>query len=457
MQTFKALEPGTVVGEKWYILRLIGAGGMAAVYEAQHRNGKRVALKILHEGLLPDTRAVERFLREGSLANVVDHPGVVSVLDDGVAENGAPYLVMEFLEGEDLGGRLERLDGPLVMPDALAIGSLALEALGAAHEAGVIHRDLKPDNLFLCVDGRVKILDFGIARLIQSTGGDLKTLTEIGMALGTIKYMSREQALGDLDRINGQSDLWSLGATLYRALSGQFLYESRNSTEYLMKLLHGAPRPLGELVPSMPGAVAEVIDRALLHEQSERWSSAGAIRKALLEAAERSGVEIPRWPSAAGFSPPPRPRSRPRNLPPAPSGPTPSLPEPAAPPQAAAPAAGDGEQEDRNAPTVQIRAPKTGAGPVVAILAGAVGLGFALVSLLRAPAQEPAPSAGPPTSLALASTTSLASTAPALASLAALAALASNSAPTLPSPPRHQARSSPRTSQPPPDIGTSRH
>lgn len=414
------------------------------MYEALHRNGKRVAIKVLHSDLLPEGNAAERFVREGYLTNAVEHPSVVSVLDDGVTPEGAPYLVMEFLEGEDLWRRLGRLKRPLDVPDALSIAVAVLGGLEAAHEVDIVHRDLKPDNLFLCADGPVKILDFGIARLVASARGDEKPMTELGVALGTVKFMAREQALGQHDQIDGQTDLWALGATLYYALTRQFLYDARNNTEYLARLLQGDPRPLLQLAPSVPEDIAYVIERAIQHDKRERWKNAAAMRNALRAAAEGSGVVIPPWPSPAGFERPARPRSRPRNLPDAPARLSPSLPPvpavpdipapavpdtPAPPPvrplakalvetlpeTPALPAASDENTAGRHEPTRKIRTPE-GPSPrtqrgVFLGLAG--GLGLTLVLALRV--QEPAPVA-PSTALSAASLAATASTPSATAS-----------------------------------------
>lgn len=444
-------SPDTIFAEKWQIIRPLGVGGMASVYEALHRNGKRVAIKVLHSDLLPEGNAAARFVREGHLTNAVEHPSVVSVLDDGVTPEGAPYLVMEFLEGEDLWRRLGRLKRPLDVPDVLSIAVAVLGGLEAAHEVGIIHRDLKPDNLFLCADGPVKILDFGIARLVASARGDEKPMTELGVALGTVKFMAREQALGQHEQIDGQTDLWALGATLYYALTRQFLYDARNNTEYLARLLQGDPRPLLSLAPAVPEDIAYVIERAIQHDKHERWRNATAMRNALQAAAEGSGVVIPPWPSLAGFERPARPKSRPRNLPDAPARPSPATavlaapdvpasppaaeapaPPPARPlaralvetlPEASAPLAAPGDDAaGRHEPTQKIRTPER-TSPWVqrgALLGLAGALGLALVLALRV--ENPAPV--------------VPSTAPSAAPLAATASTpsATASAPESPAP-----------------------
>lgn len=439
--------PGSFLGNKWQIVQRLGTGGMASVYEAQHRNGKRVAIKILHTDLIPEKNAIERFLREGYLTNAIEHPGVVSVLDDGMTEEGAPYLVMEFLEGEDLGRRLRRLGKPLNIPDVMAIAVALLDALTAAHEAEIVHRDLKPDNVFLCADGPVKVLDFGIARLLASARGDTKPMTETGVALGTVQYMAREQALGELDQIDAQTDLWALGATLYQALSLQYLYESRSNIEFLAQLLQNNPRPIEQVNPELPTEIAEVINRALRHDKRERWASAAAMREALNAAIARSGMEVPRWPSLAGFEPPPRPKSKPRNFPEAP----PATPPPTAPE----------ETEARRADTQKIRATpgRFSLLTVLLTLTGTILLGLLLLLFLR-PTQDPAANAA-----SLPSRSQAAPSPPTASALPLASVSATVSAAVLPPPlpvasqapalaPHKVAPSLPKN---PIDIGNSRH
>jgi serine/threonine-protein kinase len=276
---------------------------MGVVYEARHRNGKRVAIKLLHPELMVHSDVLKRFLREGYLANAVEHPGVVSVLDDGVTDDGLPYMVMEFLEGENLDARLTRLGRPLALPDVLAIGVAMLDVLELTHSRGVIHRDIKPENVFLTSTGGVKLLDFGIAYLLDTGGGGMST-TRPGVAVGTPTFMPREQAQGLGGKVDGQSDLWSVGATLYFALTTEFLYAASSVSEFVAQLVEAEPRPIRSLVPAIPEPIAEVIHRALQHDRARRWQTAGEMRKALLAAAKEIGVEIPPFPSPEGYASP---------------------------------------------------------------------------------------------------------------------------------------------------------
>src|ERR1700733_14838012 len=201
---------GLVFNKKYTLGRLIGSGGMAAVYEATHRNGHRVAIKDLHRHISANEDLRTRFLREGYVANKVGHPGAVRVLDDDIAEDGSVFLVMDLLEGETLDARAKRFGGRLPAREVCSLAFQALDVLAAAHEKGVIHRDVKPENLFLTVDGSVKVFDFGIARVLMETT-ERQTATRAGFMVGTPAFMAPEQALGQSASIDGQTDLWAVG------------------------------------------------------------------------------------------------------------------------------------------------------------------------------------------------------------------------------------------------------
>jgi serine/threonine-protein kinase len=274
---------GCVLDDKWTLERLLGLGGMAAVYSARHRNGARAAVKVLHSDLsrLKDVR--ERFLREGYAANRVEHPGAVKVLDDDVVasgpESGTAYLVMELLEGESLQDRLER--GPPVGElEYLTIAGSVLEVLEAAHTRGVVHRDLKPENLFLARSerpsgaDRVKVLDFGLARLVQG-----QAITSYGLALGTPSFMSPEQAAGRIDEIDGRTDLFALAATGFRICAGRRIHEGANPVELVRKMASVAAPRVRDVRPEVSAPCARVIDRALEFRREDRYESASAMRE----------------------------------------------------------------------------------------------------------------------------------------------------------------------------------
>ncbi|MFI5308821.1 MAG: serine/threonine-protein kinase [Polyangiales bacterium] len=274
---------GTVAG-KYRLLRLLGAGGMGAVYEAEHEfTQRRVALKLMHAGFARSKLASERFLREARAPSSIGHPGVVEVLDGGRDEDGSPYLVLELLEGETLG-------------DALRAGSLTprllgnvafelLDALAAMHEAGFVHRDIKPDNVFLVpadADDHpsVKLLDFGIASI--TTDSSSPSLTVAGSVLGTPHYMSPEQALGR--KVDARSDLWSVGAVMYQALSGKPPFAGDSMHALIISISTQEHLPLSARRPDLPIRLAAVVERALQKNPDQRWQSAEDMADALRQA-----------------------------------------------------------------------------------------------------------------------------------------------------------------------------
>jgi class 3 adenylate cyclase/tetratricopeptide (TPR) repeat protein len=295
---------GTRIKGKWRVDKLLGVGGMGAVYAATHRNGSRVALKILHPQLsmLGDIRA--RFAREGYVANAVNHPGVVRVLDDDETEDGAAFLVMELLEGETADARARRLGGKITLEDALTIADGLLDVLAAAHAQGIVHRDIKPENVFLTREGIAKVLDFGIARLRAVTLGDeldddsdsgapsggdpaqamphLRTRT--GVTIGTPAFMPPEQALGRTDEVDALSDLWAVGATLFALLSGRIVHDAKTHMEVVIAAATAQAKSLGGFAPDAPKSLVDIVDRALSFKKEERWPSARAMQQAFRQA-----------------------------------------------------------------------------------------------------------------------------------------------------------------------------
>ncbi|HVJ19079.1 MAG TPA: protein kinase [Polyangiaceae bacterium] len=268
---------GSVIRAKWRLDGVIGIGGMACVYSATHRNQSRVAIKMLHPEVALDADVTARFLREGYVANAVRHPGTVKVLDDDVTEDGAPFLVMELLDGETLDARLARL-GTLPVQEVAAIGAQLLDVLAAAHERDIVHRDLKPDNLFLTREGLLKVLDFGIARLREPHSG---SGTRAGSVLGTPAFMAPEQALGRWNEVDGRTDIWAVGATLFTLLSGRHVHEGDTVQEELVLAATQPAPPLQTVVPDAPSDFASVLDRALRFEMKERFRDARSMHAAL--------------------------------------------------------------------------------------------------------------------------------------------------------------------------------
>ncbi|WP_437670258.1 protein kinase domain-containing protein [Sorangium sp. So ce131] len=280
---------GTTLARKYRILRLLGKGGMGAVYEAQHTGTfRRVAVKVIREHLIASRGGgAHRFRREARAAGAIESEHIVRILDSGDDElSGMLYLVMELLEGDDL-QRLIRHVGPLEAEAALRIAAQALRGLARAHEAQVVHRDIKPANIFLArgEDGEitVKLLDFGIAK-IKADALDMPHttgLTGTGSFLGSPLYMSPEQVENSRD-VDFRSDLWSLGSALYCALSGQAPHESAGSLSKLFVSICTSPvPPLHEVAPWVPREVAEVVHGALQIRPEDRYPSATAMLEAL--------------------------------------------------------------------------------------------------------------------------------------------------------------------------------
>jgi serine/threonine-protein kinase len=274
---------GQVLASKWTLDELLGVGGMAAVYAATHRNGARAAVKILHDVAARDQEARDRFLREGYLANQVGHEGVVAVLDDDVTADGTPFVVMELLDGATLDAVCEQRGGVISTGEALWIADQVLDALGAAHQKGVVHRDLKPQNLFLNRSGKVKILDFGIARAAQKQNG---RATQMGNTMGTPGFMAPEQARGTWDAVDGRTDLWALGATLYTALTAQYLHEAATPNLSLLEAMTRPAPPIQTMRADLPDAVAAIVDRALAFAPEDRFPDAAAMREAVRAASD---------------------------------------------------------------------------------------------------------------------------------------------------------------------------
>jgi serine/threonine-protein kinase len=270
---------GQVLCGKWRLDRLIGLGGMAAVYEGTHRNGKQVAIKILHAGLCRHDEVRARFLSEGYAANSVKHAGVVSVLDDDETEDGAAFLVMDLLEGETLEARWQRCDRRLPLPEVLAIGTHLLDVLAAAHAAGIVHRDVKPANVFVTNDGAVKVLDFGIARVRELSSRTSRT--QVGATMGTPGFMPPEQARGRWDEVDERSDVWAVGAILFALASGRDVHAGTTDNEVLLSAMTARAPSLATALPEAPSPIVAVVDRALAFDKQDRWPSASSMLEAV--------------------------------------------------------------------------------------------------------------------------------------------------------------------------------
>ncbi|MES1186109.1 MAG: protein kinase [Myxococcales bacterium] len=279
---------GSTVAGKYHIDRLIGRGGMGAVFQATNAAiGKRVALKFLGALTSRDSDAATRFQREAEAASLAESPHIVQIFDSGRSEQGLPFLVMELLSGEDLRARLQR-EGKLDPETTVRLGVQILKALRQAHAAGIVHRDLKPDNVFLCrrddEPSFVKLVDFGISKVQQQPGVD--TLTHKGAVLGTAFYMSPEQAQSFPD-IDGRTDLFSVGAILYEMLTGERPYSAPTYEAVLIAICTRDAPDVRALAPQVPEKLARVVARALRRERDERYATAqdmlGELEAALSE------------------------------------------------------------------------------------------------------------------------------------------------------------------------------
>ena len=272
------LPPGTLIAGKYELEGLLGEGGMGAVYQATNLAiGRRVAIKILHAAVADREDVRLRFELEAKAAAVINHPGIVDVLDMGQTDEGDPFIVMEHLEGMTLRSLNKEFKG-LTPQQAVGVMLPVLDALAAAHQAGVIHRDVKPANIFVCARPHVvKLLDFGVSRFGKSSG-----LTHTGAAVGTPRYMAPEQVLGESD-LGPEADLYSVGAVLYSLLSGKLPHGTGSDMALLARTLHDTPAGLATITTGLPAALCELVDSLLLKDRTKRPGDAGSVKRALME------------------------------------------------------------------------------------------------------------------------------------------------------------------------------
>lgn len=273
---------GTVLSKTWRLDAPIGSGGMASVFAGAHlRNRLRVAIKLLHPELSRNEAITARFLREGYLANRIEHPGVVRVLDDG-ADGEHVYLVMELLQGKTLKQLWDERSRKMPAAEVESLVRAVLDILRAAHGAGVVHRDLKPDNVFRTTSGVVKLLDFGIARLHEEAALAAHA-TATGTTLGTPAFMPPEQALGRWDQVDARADLFALAATAWTLLTGKLLHDATTVPELLIAAATKPARPIATMNADVPPRLGAVLDRALAFARDDRWPDAETMLKALDE------------------------------------------------------------------------------------------------------------------------------------------------------------------------------
>jgi eukaryotic-like serine/threonine-protein kinase len=274
-----AARVGSVVAAKWHLDALLGIGGMATVYAATHRNQSRAALKILHVEFAREPEIRERFLKEARIANRVDHIARVPVIDDDVTEQGEPFLVMELLEGDPFDKVLKSSGGKLSVEQTFRVFDTVLDLLAACHRLDIIHRDIKPANIFVTRSGEVRVMDFGVARMRES---QVAGATRQGTALGTPAYMAPEQALGVGEMVDARADLYSVGACIYRSLTGKPLRKGRNDNEaFVLAATQPAPS-IARLAPELPVEVVAFVDKSLAHDRARRFQDAAAMRAEML-------------------------------------------------------------------------------------------------------------------------------------------------------------------------------
>jgi serine/threonine-protein kinase len=311
---------GTVLAERYAIIRKIGEGGMGAVYEARHAIiGKRVAVKVLLEKFLENRELIARLLQEARLASSIGHENIVDVTDYGTTSDGRAFVVMEFLDGEALAQLVIR-DAPLPVERSLGILRQVCSALSAAHAKGIVHRDVKPENIYLVRRGDVdfvKVVDFGVSKAVHSReeGADVQRLTRTGTVLGTPLYMSPEQARGG-DDVDHRADIWGAGLMLYECLTGEVPFRANNYLGVISQVLTQETVPPSQLRPELgiSAAVDRVVMRALERDRDRRYQEmaefehdlerllAGDSTVALRDASGPGGAPAGhrlRWPLAA--------------------------------------------------------------------------------------------------------------------------------------------------------------
>jgi len=257
---------GELIAERYELEELVGTGGMSSVYRAHDRLLERhVAIKVLHEQFTADSDYVERFRREARAVAQLSHPNIVTVIDRGEHDD-RQFIVFEYVDGENLKALVER-EGPLPECDAIELALQVARALGFAHEQGLVHRDVKPQNVLLNDGGQAKVTDFGIARSLEVSGN----LTQSGTVMGTSDYIAPEQARGS--KVDAQSDVYSLGTVLYELLTGEVPFQGDNFVAVAMQHINQPPPSVRERRPELSPCVDEVVQRAMAKEPRDRFGS----------------------------------------------------------------------------------------------------------------------------------------------------------------------------------------
>jgi serine/threonine-protein kinase len=284
---------GSVIAERYHILKKLGEGGMGTVYLAEHvKMGRKAALKVMNPGMNSDPDAIARFNREAANASRLNHPNVCGIYDFGETPDGLIYLAMEFIEGESLTSLIEK-NGNLAAPRAASIIHQAADALAVAHDYGIVHRDLKPDNIMIAKgrDGSdlVKVVDFGIAKASSS---DAQKVTKTGLVVGTPEYMSPEQLAGD--KLDGRSDIYSLGLVAFNCLTGLLPFPSNSAQEAMIMRLTDQPKTLAEIKPDIewPVELQAVMDKVLARDANERYQKSAEFGRDIAKAVENMPAAV---------------------------------------------------------------------------------------------------------------------------------------------------------------------
>ncbi len=286
------IPAGTVIGH-YRIVGKIGSGGMGVVYEAEDLKLRRhVALKFLPEEVAEHPQALQRFQLEARAASALNHPNICTIHEVDEVD-GRVFIAMELLEGQTLKQRM--VAKPLALETVIEFGVQIAGAMNAAHSKGIVHRDIKPANIFVLKPRRIKVLDFGLAKLTRSQRSSDETEmtdgTEPGMVMGTVGYMSPEQVRGQA--VDGRTDIFAFGAILYEMLAGRRAFERPTSSETMAAILNEEPPAISELAPSTPPALARLIKRCLEKDPEQRFQSASDLAFALEALSESSGVTVP--------------------------------------------------------------------------------------------------------------------------------------------------------------------
>jgi serine/threonine-protein kinase len=291
-----SFHPGARIADKYVVERLIGEGGLGVVVAAKHVHlDQSVAIKYLRPKALATKAVAERFLREARLAARIRSEHIVHVYDVGTLPDGAPYMVMEYLAGTDL-GRMLSASGPLSVDRAVDYILQACEALAEAHVAGIVHRDIKPDNLFIATSpggtSVLKVLDFGISKMSakRTTSGGVGDLTEVGDKFGTPVYMSPEQLLAS-GNVDARTDVWAIGVVLYELLTGALPFDGDSLPELVTAILHRPPRSLLLARPYLPTRLQNVVEQCLAKDVESRFQNVAELAQELRPFAGAAGGE----------------------------------------------------------------------------------------------------------------------------------------------------------------------